>query len=128
MDTAATTPRTAAGKPGFWINRDFALLWGGQTVSQFGDYIFYTTLVLWIAALAGGRSWGPLAVSGVLLASSLLPIAIRPFAGVFVDRWDTRRTMLRMDASRAALIALLLLMTGIVPWPFMPGDHLPLAW
>lgn len=91
------------------INRDFRLLWVGQTISNLGDYVFDTTLVLWIANdLGRGQSWAPVAVSGVLLAAALPALLIGPLAGVFVDRWDRRRTMLWMDALRALLIALLL--------------------
>ncbi len=71
--------------------------------------MFSTTLVLWIAAIiARGQTWAPAAVSGVLLATSIPTLLIGPLAGVFVDRWDKRHTMLAMDATRAVLIALLL--------------------
>jgi hypothetical protein len=54
------------------INCDFALLWGGQAASNLGDVLFSTTLMLWIAThLANGRSWAPLAESGVVLAAAL---------------------------------------------------------
>jgi len=56
---------------GLLINRDFALLWSGQTVSTLGDVVFSTTLVLWIATGIGrGQAWAPLAVSGVLIATT----------------------------------------------------------
>jgi hypothetical protein len=59
-------------KRSFFINRNFALLWGGQAVSVIGDYVFQTMLVLWITTVeARGQSWAPLAVSGVLLAGSI---------------------------------------------------------
>jgi|SRR5579871_3923679 MFS family permease len=112
-------------KPGLLINRNFALLWGGQTISVIGDFLFDTTLVLWIASqIALHQVWAPLAVSGVLLAASLPMLLMPPIAGVFVDRWDKRHTMLVMDTLRAVLILLLLLNTGIVPLPFA----LPATW
>ncbi|HEY7340362.1 MAG TPA: MFS transporter [Ktedonobacterales bacterium] len=93
------------------INRNFALLWSGQVVTDLGTAMFNTALVVWVVAmLARGQLWAPLAVSGLLLAQSLPMMLVRPFAGVFVDRWDARRTMLRMDAIRAALVALLLIL------------------
>ncbi|HEU5198174.1 MAG TPA: MFS transporter [Ktedonobacterales bacterium] len=102
------------------INRQFALLWSGQSISYLGDYVFDTTLLLWIAAsIARGQSWGPLAVSGLLAATALPALLVGPIAGVFVDRWDKRRTMLWADALRAGLIASLLLATNIVPLPFL---------
>lgn len=92
------------------INRNFALLWSGQAISIIGDFVFNTTLVIWIVVqVAKGQSWAPLAVGGALLLSSLPSIVLGPLAGVFVDRWEKRRTMLAMDALRCATIACLLL-------------------
>ncbi len=49
-----------------------------------------------------------------------------PLAGVFVDRWDKRTTMLVMDAIRALLVAVLILAANAVPLPFFDGGHVPL--
>jgi MFS family permease len=116
----------SSSKP--WINRNFALLWSGQAISFLGDFIFDTTLVLWIAAkLAAGQSWAPAAVSGALICIFLPTLLGGPIAGVFVDRWDKRRTMLVMDALRAGLIGILLLTSGVVALPLVPGGHLPVG-
>lgn len=113
----------------FLINRNFALLWGGQIISFAGDFIFDTTLILWIATLiARGQRWAPLAVSGVLAAASIAVFVVGPIAGVFADRWDKRRTMLKMDAARAILMILLLFLTGVVALPFLPAIHLSTYW
>ncbi len=111
------------------INRDFAVLWGGQALSTIGDTVFTTTLVIWIASrLAVGQTWAPLAVSGVLLAAAIPAFVIGPFSGVFVDRMDKRRMMLVMDGLRAIISAALILATGAIPLPFLPNGHLPLPW
>jgi hypothetical protein len=53
------------------INWNYAKLWYGQTASAVGDCVFGTTLVLWVSqVLAGGRSWAPAAVSGILVATA----------------------------------------------------------
>ncbi len=97
-----------------FINRDFALLWGGQTISNLGDWLFNTTLVLWIATgLGHGQPWAPLAVSGVLVARFVPTILVGPLAGVFVDRWDKRRALLWADALRALLLLLLAPVAGL---------------
>lgn len=121
-------PSSARGKEGsFFINRNFALLWGGQAISVVGDYIFQTVLVLWITTvIARGQSWAPLAVSGVLLASSVPTFLIGPVAGVFADRWDKRFLMMRMDILRAVL--LLLLVIGVIPLPFLVHGQLSSLW
>ncbi|HEY7358333.1 MAG TPA: hypothetical protein VH590_17755, partial [Ktedonobacterales bacterium] len=88
METAAS-PAPASKKSSFLINRNFGLLWSGQSISNIGDFVFSTTLVLWIASIiARGQTWAPLAVSAVLLATSVPTLLIGPVAGVFVDRWD----------------------------------------
>ncbi|WP_260618246.1 MFS transporter [Streptomyces sp. WAC07149] len=102
------------------INRDYTRLWFGQAVSSVGDAVFNTTLVLWVATvLAKGESWAPLAVSGIVLASSIAVLVIGPLAGVFVDRWDKLATMLRTEVLRGAVVALLTVVT------FLPAGALP---
>jgi MFS family permease len=120
MDSSAPAAAPADHLP-ILINRNFALLWSGEAISYVGDFVFDTTLILWIATqLAAGRSWAPLAVAGLLLAVSIPSLVASPLAGVFVDRWDKRRTMLVMDAARAGLIALLLLVPVL-------GNRLPVS-
>src|SRR5205814_1292198 len=90
------------------INRNYARLWYGQAVSLIGDYVFDTTLVLWVGTvLLRGNRYAPAAVAGVLLAVAAATMLVSPLAGVFVDRWDNRRTMLVADVVRAGLVGLL---------------------
>jgi MFS family permease len=111
-------------KPGLLINRNFALLWAGQSISAIGDALLDFTLALWIAFdLGRGQPWAPLAVSGVLASSSVGTLVIGPVAGVFVDRWDKRRTLLAFILVQAILTAALLLVADLVPLPFFAGGH-----
>ncbi len=94
------------------INRNYARLWSGEAVSTVGDYVFDTTLVLWVATvLAKGRTWAPAAVSGILLATGLAVLLVGPISGVFVDRWNRKATMLRTELVRAGLVAVLLVLS-----------------
>lgn len=116
-------------KSRWFINRNFTLLWIGRTISITGDFFFSTTMILWLATGIGrGQAWTPLAISGVALAGIIPTLVVGPIAGVFVDRWDKRRTMLLMDALRAILIALLLLTTGLIVLPLFGNGHVLLAW
>lgn len=130
--SSEASPTSAASLPWalrFLINRNFALLWSGQTISSLGDSVFAITLVLWVATrIALGQPWAPLAVSGVLLATIAPEFLASPLAGVVADRLNRHRIMLAMDATRAVLIALLVLATGILPLPLVSGGKLPLAW
>jgi MFS family permease len=127
METASEVAKPAA-KPSFFINRNFGLLWIGQAISELGDMIYFVTLSLWVATIiAKGQPWAPAAVSGVMIAVALPALTLGPVAGVFVDRWDKRRTMIRMDMLRALLIFLLIPLTGLVPLPFVT-EPFPIFW
>jgi MFS family permease len=90
------------------VNQNYARLWAGQAVSLVGDYIFTTTLVLWISTvLLAGRSYAPAVVAALLLFTAVATLGVGPVAGVFVDRWDRRATMLRADLIRAGLVGAL---------------------
>ncbi|WP_442905916.1 MFS transporter [Kitasatospora sp. NBC_00458] len=104
------------------IDPSYTRLWFGQAVSSVGDAVFSTTLVLWVATeLAKGKPWAPQAVSGVVLATSIAVLFVGPFAGVFVDRWDKRATMLGTEAIRGGLVALLTAVS------FLPAGDLPIG-
>lgn len=125
---ATTGVKSSTSRPPFFISRSFALLWIGQAVSELGDVIYFITLSLWIATvIVRNQPWAPAAVSGVMIAIALPALTLGPVAGVFVDRWDKRRTMIRMDVLRALLIALLIPLTGLVPLPWV-SEPLPALW
>lgn len=132
LDTTTATadaPGRPAKKPSLFKNHDYALLFSGGLVSITGDMLFNTTLTVWIATqLAWKQSWAPLAVSGVLLAAALPTFLIGPFAGVFVDRAEKRRMMMWMDALRAVVVALMLLISGDIALPFLPDSKPPVFW
>jgi MFS family permease len=101
--------RGAGHGDGLRRNRNWRALWLGQAVSLTGDSVFGVTVLLWVATvLAKGRPWAPAAASGVLIAEAVPIFAMGPLAGVWVDRWDRRRTMLAADACRTALVGSLL--------------------
>lgn len=117
--TTARATSAKATRSSLFVNRNFAVLWVGQGISVLGDQVFNTTLVVWIGAdLTLHTAFSALALSGVLAAAALPALLFAPLAGVFVDRWDRRRTLLVMDALRALLIAALLPAAGIITLPF----------
>jgi len=76
--------------------------------------VFYITVQLWIATIiAKGQPWAPAAASGALIAIAVPVLIVGPLAGVYVDRWNRRRTMLVADAARFALIAGLLVLPSL---------------
>lgn len=112
-----------------FINRNFAFLWLGQVISLMGDTLFSTTLVLWITtSIVRGQPWAPLALTGLLLTTLLPSLSIGSIAGVFVDRWERRRTMLRMDGLRALLIGVLLIASRFFPSAALPTNTTTIFW
>jgi MFS family permease len=104
------------------INGNYTRLWYGQAVSAVGDSVFNTTLVLWVSqVLASGRSWAPIAVSGILVAACAAFALVGPIAGVFVDRWNRKSTMMRTEVIRAAMVA------GLFGLSFVPIRDLPVG-
>lgn len=124
MSTPTTQVAGQESKPKLLINRNYSLLFFGQSISALGDQVSTYTIILWIVTIiAPGQSWAPLAVSAVLMTSMAPNLLIGPLAGVLVDRWNPRFTMIRMDAIRAVLSSTLILFTGIIPLPFFPNGH-----
>jgi len=86
-------------------NRSFLALWLGQTVSFIGDYFCWLAIPIMIEKLTGSA----LQVGLSVMASALPMLVLGPVAGVFVDRWDRKRTMVVADLLRAGLVLLCLL-------------------
>jgi MFS family permease len=104
------------------INRNYTRLWYGQAVSSVGDSVFATTLVLWVSqVLASGRPWAPAAVSGILVAATAAFALVGPVAGVFVDRWNRKSTMMRTEVIRGIMVA------GLFGLSFVPLRDLPVG-
>src|SRR5215813_12878213 len=104
------------------VNRNFAKLWYGQAVSAVGDTVFGTTLVLWVSqVLVRGSAWAPAAVSGILVAAGAAVGLVVPVAGVFVDRWNRKLTMMRTEAIRAVMVM------GLTGLSFVPVRDLPIG-
>jgi len=86
-------------------NRNFRLLYIGQTISQLGDWfnsVAVYALLLDLTNSATSVAW--------MMIMQFLPIAIvGPVAGVVVDRVDRRRLMIGADLVRGTLILGLLL-------------------
>lgn len=92
--------------------RPFLTIWVGQAISLLGSQLVQFALIWWLTQETG---------SGTVLAlasiAGLVPgIILGPFAGVLVDRWNRRLTMIIADATvAAAAVALAVLFwTGTV--------------
>jgi MFS family permease len=97
----ARTPHD--GFPDLRRNRDFLLVFVGQSVSWIGDAVSFTALPILVLFLTGSG-----AAMGIVGALQTVPdLLLGVAAGAYVDRWDRRRTMLVADFGRAAMTALI---------------------
>lgn len=79
---------------------DYRLLWAAQLVSVIGDKIHQIAMSVLVYKLTGS-----VAQVGIMLAVTTLPAVLFGVpAGVFVDRWDRRATMIGSDLLRAAIV------------------------
>jgi MFS family permease len=79
---------------------DYRRLWLGQIVSVVGDKINQIAMAMMVYKLTGS-----MLQMGIMLGVTFLPGALfGVLAGVYVDRWDRRVTMVWADVARAALV------------------------
>jgi Na+/melibiose symporter-like transporter len=81
------------------------LLLGAGLISLSGDWVLRVGLAYYVYALTGST----VASAGMLLASFIPQIALSSLAGVFVDRWDPKRTMVVTNLALAGGLLPLLL-------------------
>lgn len=91
-------------------DRQFFRLWTAQLVSVFGDFVALFAVQVAITFRMHGTADD---VTRVMVAF-IVPFAlIGPVAGVFVDRWNPRVTMISSDLIRGVLIVLLAFTTNL---------------
>lgn len=93
-------------------NSGFRHLWLSQFVSGIGDWLVIGFLMPLVTTLSGGSSF---AVAGILIAKIIPALVFSSVIGVFVDRFDRRRTMIVCDIVRAVLALGLIAIAGMAP-------------
>ena len=85
-----------------WRNRDFTLLWTGQTISEVGSQVTALALPL-LATLPLQASTFEVALLTVCSSAGFLLVALH--AGALIDRTRKKPVLVRTDIARATLIA-----------------------
>lgn len=92
-------------RPRLLGNRDFRLLWAGETLSELGSQSASVAYPLLILALTGSP-----AKAGVVGLAKWLPLTLFSLpAGVLADRFDRKRLMIACDAVRMLAAASIVL-------------------
>lgn len=73
--------------------RTFAIIWSGQGISILTSELVGYAVIFWLSLETGSAETLALAAVAGMLPHSLLGL----FAGVYVDRWDRKRTMILAD-------------------------------
>src|SRR3954465_11220062 len=90
---AIVTTTSAASAP-LWRNREYVLLWCGQTVNVIGTQVSQIAYPLLVLALTGSP-----AKAGFVAAARTVPYRVIALpAGALVDRWDRKRVMILCSA------------------------------
>lgn len=80
-----------------WSNRDYLLLWGGQSVSAIGSQLTQFAYPLLILSLTNSPF-----LTGVISGLRSLPyLLFSPLAGALIDRWNRKRLMIFCDVCRS---------------------------
>ncbi|MBJ29999.1 MAG: hypothetical protein CL466_01070 [Acidimicrobiaceae bacterium] len=83
----------------------FFRLWMAQVVSATGDWLGLLAISILAIRLGSGNEGAALSL---VLAARIVPgFFFGPVAGVLVDRWDRKRTMVTCDVGRAAVMVAL---------------------
>jgi MFS family permease len=90
--------------------RSFVIIWFGQLISLLGSGLTGFALGVWVYQRSGSVTQFALTT----LSATLPGILMTPLAGLFVDRWDRRWTVILSDTGAAVstLSIALLLLTG----------------
>ncbi|HEX6607489.1 MAG TPA: MFS transporter [Chloroflexia bacterium] len=93
--------------------RNFALLWFGGLISMAGDWVLRIGLPLYIYQVTGSTL-----ATGIMFMAAMLPsLLLGSVAGVFVDRWDRKQTMVIANVLLAgSLLPLLLVRSAEWVW------------
>src|SRR6266487_4950151 len=84
-----------------WRNRDYMLLWSGQTVSLTGTIVSQTAFPLLVWDLTHSA-----AQVGLVGGLGTLPyVFLRLLVGALIDRWNRKRVMILCDIGRALNLA-----------------------
>jgi DHA3 family macrolide efflux protein-like MFS transporter len=110
--TASPAPVAAApAAPVPLLNRNFLLLWSGQTVSQLGNQAYGLAMTFWLMEKTGSASLMGL----VMMFSSLPALLLSPFGGAFADRHSRIRIIIVCNLVAGFLLTAMTAAMWLIP-------------
>lgn len=88
-------------------NKPFLALWLGQIFSQLGDRVCFVVFVALVAKIVVNTPGSTSSQSWLYVAFTIPAILLTALAGVFVDRWNKKYTLIITNILRGALLLLL---------------------
>lgn len=79
--------------------KTFAVIWTGQFFSILSSTVVGYAIIFWLSIETGSARTLAFAAVATLLPQTVLGT----FAGVYVDRWDRKRTMILADSFIASV-------------------------
>ncbi len=102
---ALTEERRPAGFRALMGNRNYALLWVGQLISEIGNRFHWMAVSLWVYSITHSATAVSLAIASMFLGGLLVGL----WAGVLVDRLNRKAILIVSDIARALLVVM-------IPW------------
>lgn len=97
-------------------HRRFDVLWAGQAISQFGDYLAFFSVPLLVTHLVNAAGDANSSELGIWYALDSIPAIVLGLAGgVLIDRVRLRGLMIISDGGRALMFLLLAVATRTTP-------------
>src|SRR4028119_367840 len=100
----AQPPALESGFRALLKNRAFMVLWFGQLLSQVADKVFFVLLISLLESYQSPQMFENSMRSAVMIAFTLPAILFGSAAGIFVDRFPKKQTMIAADVIRAILM------------------------
>jgi MFS family permease len=100
MDSSSSDSSSTASDVPLWRNWNYQVLLAGSAVSGLGDQL-YVFIIPWLTYTLSSSA---LAMTGIRAGEYLPNVVLGLVAGVLVDRWDRRRTLMIVSVAQCGIL------------------------
>jgi len=98
-------------KPTKLFNKNFLLLWQGQTISRFGSQFYIMAMQLWLYRETGSGTL----IGNILLVSGIVAVIMGPIGATLSDRYSRKKIVIFGDVTRGILVLILTVLIFQIP-------------